>query len=92
MRRRTTITLETEETVVLRYRDVVIKRFCSMCGDLSDMATPKTIAILVGVGERQTFRMIEDGTVHFFDEDGIYVCLNSLAVNTAIRGKNDEKQ
>jgi len=78
MPQRTEITFETEETIRLRARRSHANKFCPSCRDLVDMATPRAIAILAGVSERTIFRLIEDGKVHFVEDEGIYVCLNSL--------------
>jgi len=81
MKQRTEITFETKETIRLSHSRPWTSRFCNACGDLTDMATPRAIAVLADVGERAIFRLIEEGMVHFIDDGGIYVCLHSLADN-----------
>lgn len=43
------------------------------------MATPEALTLISGVTEREIFRLIEAGEIHFYEGPKVYVCLNSLA-------------
>jgi hypothetical protein len=42
------------------------------------MATPHVGAILAELTEREIYRLVEIGDVHFVETDRVLVCLNSL--------------
>jgi hypothetical protein len=56
---------------------------CVQCVDYSQMVSPETGSRLLGVTQREIFRYIESGAVHFSEEDGgsLLVCLRSLTVS-----------
>ena len=72
------ITFETEETVVLRQGSTISVAECSACGRAVLMATPQAAGFLSGRDERQVFRLIEAGTIHFVEGGCVLVCLESL--------------
>lgn len=72
------IVFEVEETVVLRSGEMTTAAFCPFCGETVAMATPWIAAALNGSNEREIFRLIEAGVVHFIEEDRLLVCMNSL--------------
>ncbi|MGQ0541598.1 MAG: hypothetical protein ACT4O9_07090 [Blastocatellia bacterium] len=72
------IVFEVEETVVLRSGEVTIAGFCPMCCQTVGMATPWIAAAIHESSEREIFRMVELGLVHFIELDRVLVCLNSL--------------
>ena len=71
------ITFETEETVVLREGSKVAIDHCRECGRSVLMATPQATAFLSGVSEREVFRLIEAGLLHFTESGFVLVCLES---------------
>jgi len=78
MKQKTEITLEVEETIILRQGGNKSQAFCPQCQALVEMITPPIAAALVGSSERQIFRLIENGRLHFVEAERIYVCRNSL--------------
>lgn len=47
------------------------------------MTTPQVAAILTQFTEREIFRLIETGKVHFVETDKVLVCLKSLTAISA---------
>lgn len=80
MKQRAEVIFEKEETVLLRQSSAVTNAFCHGCRFLTLMATPEAIAIIANISEREIFRLIEAGEVHFIEGPKVYVCMNSLAV------------
>lgn len=74
------IVFEVEETVVLRSGEMTTAGFCPVCGETVGLATPLIASAIHGSNEREIFRLIESGVVHFIEEDRLLVCLNSLNV------------
>ena len=72
------ITFETEETVVLRQGAIVSADHCTDCGRTVVMATPQAAAFVSGVGEREIFRQMESGQLHFTEDVRVLVCLTSV--------------
>ena len=79
MKRKTEITLEVEETIILRQGGNKLKTFCPQCQASVEMTTPQIAAELSGSSEREIFRLIENGQVHFVEAERVFVCRNSLA-------------
>jgi hypothetical protein len=80
MKQRAEITLEKEETVILRESSAIIDRFCPTCQVMVIMATPEAVSLICQIGEREIFRKIEAGEVHFIEGPKVYVCLRSLEI------------
>lgn len=74
------IVFEVEETVLLRSGELTTVGFCPACCKTVAMATPWIAAALCGSSEREVFRMVELGVVHFIEEDRLLICLSSLKV------------
>jgi len=81
MKRRAEIIFEIEETTVLRQAERIINAFCSQCAKRVEMASPQTIADLSDYTEREIFRLVEAGKIHFIETGRILICLDSLAVS-----------
>ncbi len=75
----TQVMFEKEETVLLRRSAATMNEFCRFCGASSVMVTPEALTMISGVSEREIFRLIEAGEIHFYEGPKVYVCLNSLA-------------
>ena len=73
------ITVETEETVVIR-RPTTVRVWCVKCGTTVLAARPDTAAAATSVSPREIYRRVESGAVHFQESaDGrLLVCLDSL--------------
>lgn len=78
MKRKTEITFETEELVLFKARES-FEAFCPFCNEPVEMLTTVSASLLFGLSEREIFRLIEAGTVHFTEAERMFVCRNSLA-------------
>ena len=78
MKQKTEIEFELTETVTYSRRSERFETFCPQCKTLVEMATPQVAAILTKSNEREIYRLIETGNVHFVETDIVLVCLNSL--------------
>ena len=78
MNRKTEINIELKETVAYRRRDEKFEAHCPQCRKLVEMTTPLTAARLANSTEREIYRLVEAGEIHFIETDRILVCLNSL--------------
>lgn len=72
------ITLETEETIIVRLQSQTLAAFCPECRATVEMALPHTAADFSGSSEREIFRLIEAGKIHFTENGRILICLDSL--------------
>jgi hypothetical protein len=79
MKQRAEITFEQEETVILRQGDSNLLDFCPRCQTTVRLLTPEVMVVLVAVSEREVFRLIESGQIHFIETKRIYVCLGCYA-------------
>jgi hypothetical protein len=78
VKRKTEIEIELSETVAYSRRSERCETFCPQCQSLVEMATPQVAAILTRSTEREVFRLLETGEVHFLETDRVRVCLKSL--------------
>ena len=82
MKQKTEITFEIEERIILRASGERFQAFCPACRAIVEMFTPLVLAGLSGFTEREIFRLIEAGKVHFVEAERVFVCRNSLANKT----------
>ena len=78
MKQKAEISFEVEETSVLRQDEKVLTAFCPQCQALVEMFTPQIAAALSGLSEREIFRLIENGRIHFVEAERVFVCLDTL--------------
>ena len=78
MTQKTEIEIEVKETVAYSRRGERFENFCPICKCMSEMATPQVASILGDLTEREIYRLVETGHVHFVETDRVLVCLNSL--------------
>lgn len=78
MERKTEIEIELNETIAYKPRRELRRLFCPKCGSPADMATPLLAAITTNLTEREIFRLVEAGEVHFVETDGIFICMESI--------------
>lgn len=71
------IIFEKEETIMLRKSSAIIDTFCPICQTMVVMATPEAVSLISQISEREIFRKIDAGEVHFIEGPKVYVCLNS---------------
>jgi hypothetical protein len=84
MKRTTEITFEVEETSIL-HPDKVLAECCPRCQALTTMVSPHAIALLTGASEREIFRRVEAGEIHFIETDCVFVCLSCIPIPDHIR-------
>ena len=82
MKQKAEITFEVEETIILRQVAERLTAFCPLCQASVEMITPPIAAALTGLSEREIFRLIESGRLHFTEAERIFVCRNSLTNRT----------
>jgi len=78
MKQKTEIEFELNETVAYSRRSERFEAFCPECKSLVEMAAPPVAAILTQTTEREIYRLVETGKVHFVETDRVLVCLQSL--------------
>jgi hypothetical protein len=83
MKQKTEITLEVEETIILRQGEKTLVDFCPQCQALVEMTTPQIAAALFNLSEREIFRLIENGRLHFTEAERVFICRNSLTERSA---------
>jgi hypothetical protein len=72
------IVFEVAERVVVRSGEFTTAGDCPFCGEKVAMGTPCTAAALYGVTEREIFRLIEAGNIHFTEIAQVMICLKSI--------------
>ena len=45
---------------------------------MSEMATPQMAGVLTDISEREVFRLIEAGEIHFIENARVLICVDSL--------------
>ncbi len=78
MNQKTEIEIELSETVAYCRRSERFETFCPECKSLVEMTTPQVAAILERPTEREIYRLVETGAVHFIETDRVLICLKSL--------------
>ena len=78
MKQKTEIEIELTETVAYFRRSERFEAFCPQCKSSVEMATPPIAAIIAKSGEREIYRLIETGNIHFVETDRVFICLKSL--------------
>lgn len=78
MKQKTEIEIELSETVVYRGRGEKFEAFCPECKAPVEMATPQIASVLTHTTEREIYRLVETGKIHFVETDRLILCLRSL--------------
>ncbi len=78
MKRQTEISFETEEVLLFKSRRN-FEMFCGPCNAMTQMLPVDAAAMLYCISEREIFRLIEGGFLHFVEAERVFVCLASLA-------------
>ena len=81
MKHKTKIEIELHETVAYSRRSERFEAFCPECKSMVEMAAPAVAAVLTKITEREIYRLVETGNVHFIETDRVSVCLKSLKVS-----------
>jgi hypothetical protein len=79
-KRRTDITVETDQVVVIRQHKSLARAWCEQCAGQVKILTVGQAAAVASVSQRTIFRRVEAGLLHFTETpDGVlFICLNSL--------------
>jgi hypothetical protein len=78
MVQKTEIEIEVNETVAYSRSSERFENFCPICKCMTEMAAPQVGAVLGKTTEREIYKLLETGDVHFVETDRVLVCLNSL--------------
>jgi hypothetical protein len=78
MMQKTEIEIEVNETVAYSRSSERFENYCPTCKRMSEMATPQVASILSHTTEREIYKLVETGDVHFVETDRVLVCLNSM--------------
>ena len=68
------LTFEIEETVVLKRGGYFITEYCPRCGEIVDMVSPDVLSLATGASEREIFRLMEQGKIHFNELGRVVAC------------------
>ena len=78
MAKKTEIEIEMSETVAYSSRSERFEAYCAQCGSLVEMTTPALAAVLMHTTQREIYRLVETGKIHFVETDRVLICLESL--------------
>jgi len=78
MTEKTRIEIEMSEVVAYSRGSERFENFCPVCRCMAEMATPQVGAVLAHTTEREIYRLVEAGEIHFVETDRVLICLNSL--------------
>jgi hypothetical protein len=78
--RKTNVTVETHQLIIVRGGARLTKEWCTPCGRQAGMVTAGEAAVMGGVSLRTICRRVDLGELHFKETaDGLlFICLNSL--------------
>ena len=80
VKEKTEIEIELSETVAYSRPGERFESFCPDCGATVNVATTHAAAIICHLTEREVFRLVESGDIHFTETDHrVLVCLRSLS-------------
>ncbi len=83
MKQRAEITFEIEEAIVIRQGEKLLREFCPLCEIVADMLTAQLASALSKKPEREIFRLIEAGKLHFNETGGGLICFDCLTASSA---------
>jgi hypothetical protein len=74
------ITIETRQQILIRSRRQTLVAWCEACSMNTLMIVPEQAAAICRITERQVFRQIENGELHFIETPNgkLFVCSNSF--------------
>ena len=78
MAEETKIEIEVNEIVAYSRSSERFENYCPVCRSMAEMATPQVGAVLTHMTEREIYRLVESGAIHFVETDRVLICLNSL--------------
>jgi hypothetical protein len=74
----TAIVIEINERIVVKNAEQQFEAYCPECKKITEMATLKTAGALIGISEREVFRLIEGKQIHFLENAMVLVCVDSV--------------
>jgi hypothetical protein len=78
MKHRTEIEIEVSETIAYSRRDEQFMAFCLKCNSHVEMCSPATAAVIAKLTEREIYRLVESGQIHYVDTGRVLICMRSL--------------
>lgn len=78
VKQKTEIEIEFSETIAYSKPRDRFRTVCPQCQSPTEMIAPRIAAILTGSTEREIYRLVETGEIHFIETVGVFICLNSL--------------
>ncbi len=89
MKQKTEIEIELSETIAYSKPRERFRAVCPQCESPTEMTTPHIAAILAHSTEREVYRLVETGEIHFVETVGVFICLNSLINFKKTENPND---
>lgn len=89
VKQKTEIEIELSETIAYSKSRDRFRAVCPQCESPTEMTAPHIAAILTGTTEREIYRLVETGRVHFIETAGVFICLNSLINFKKTENPND---
>lgn len=87
-RKRTEIMIEVEEVIQAVGQPSLTRAWCPACRIETSMVPPHSMALGLGVPEREIFRLVEAGMIYFEEAERLVVCpgcyKNSIADGKAV--------
>jgi hypothetical protein len=74
MGQRTEFTFEVEETILLKQGGKIVPGYCPTCDIDVELVSPDVLTLASGISEREIFRLVEAGSIHFEETDRMLVC------------------
>ena len=74
MEQKTELTFEIKETVVLKPGGHFVTEYCPRCERIVDMVSPDVLSVVTGASEREIFRLMEIGKIHFIELGRVVAC------------------
>ena len=89
-RKRTELTIETDEIWIIRRPGSNCVARCPACRERTTMVSPEEAALLTGLDVRHIYRQVEAGLVHYSETPVglLFVCSNSIL--RLVRSRADE--
>ena len=78
MKQKAEITFEVEETIVLKQGGKMSSEHCPQCSATTHMLSPDVLSLVTGMSERDIFRLVEIGAVHFVENGRLLACPGCL--------------
>lgn len=77
------ITIETRRQIWIRSHRKTCVAWCAACGSETLLLPPEQAAILSGTTQREIFRQIESGKLHFIEalEGALLICSKALELS-----------